>query len=97
MKLKHSNAFAIALLAASGVLAFTDPAAAQAFGKLQTILDSVKDAMTGPIGRTLAIIGVAMVGLAWVFGQMDVRRAGTVVVGIAIIFGAAEIVAAMAG
>jgi type IV secretion system protein TrbC len=64
---------------------------------LQTILDSVKDALTGTIGRTLAIIGVAMVGLAWVFGQMDIRRAGTVVVGIAIIFGAAEIVAAMAG
>jgi type IV secretory pathway VirB2 component (pilin) len=97
MTRRHHNLAAIALLAASGVLAFTDPAAAQAFGKLQTILDSVKDAMTGPIGRTLAIIGVAMVGLAWVFGQMDVRRAGTVVVGIAIIFGAAEIVAAMAG
>jgi type IV secretory pathway VirB2 component (pilin) len=97
MTLRSSNAFAIALLAALGVFASTDPAAAQAFGKLQTILDSVKDAMTGPIGRTLAIIGVAMVGLAWVFGQMDVRRAGTVVVGIAIIFGAAEIVAAMAG
>lgn len=97
MNLRHTNIVATALFAAFGVLAFTDPAAAQAFGKLQTILDSVKDAMTGPIGRTLAIIGVAMVGLAWVFGQMDVRRAGTVVVGIAIIFGAAEIVAAMAG
>jgi type IV secretory pathway VirB2 component (pilin) len=97
MTVRHSNTLSVALLAATALLAFTDPAAAQAFGKLQTILDSVKDAMTGPIGRTLAIIGVAMVGLAWVFGQMDIRRAGTVVVGIAIVFGAAEIVAAMAG
>ena len=84
----------IALVVLSGVL---DPAAAQGFGKIQTVLDNIKDALTGAIGRTLAIIAVAMVGLGWIFGQIDLKRAGGVIVGIGIIFGAAEIVTMMAG
>lgn len=84
----------LALLALSGVL---DPAVAQGFAKVQTVLDNIKDALTGPIGRTLAIIAVALVGLGWIFGQIDLKRAGGVIVGIGIIFGAAEIVAMMAG
>ncbi len=92
-------ALLVVVLAAGFVLLFAavDPAAAQGFGKVQTVLDNIKDALTGAIGRTLSIIAVALTGLGWIFGQIDLKRAGGVIVGIGIIFGAAEIVAMMAG
>jgi type IV secretory pathway VirB2 component (pilin) len=79
------------------ILGGLDPAMAQGFGKVQTVLDNIVGALTGAIGKSLAIIAVAMVGLAWIFGQIDMRHAGGVIIGIGIIFGAAEIVALMAG
>ena len=67
------------------------------FTTWQSVLSSITSLIAGPIGRSLATIGVMLVGLAWVFGQMDFRRAGAVIVGIAVIFGAAEIVNSMTG
>ena len=89
----------LCLCAIACVVSFvlTDVAHAQAFNRIESILNNIKSAMTGTLGRSIAIIGVMLVGLAWVFGQMDIKRAGVVIVGIGIIFGAAEIVAALAG
>jgi type IV secretion system protein VirB2 len=48
--------------------------------------------MTGTTGRLLAILGVAGLGIATWFGRLSYSRAGEIIVGIAIVFGAAEIV-----
>ena len=89
----------VAAVAVIAGLALMEPAMAQSAGftTLQTVLTQITSAVAGPIGRSLATIGVMLVGLAWVFGQMDFRRAGAVIVGIAVIFGASEIVSSMTG
>ena len=79
-------------------LAFAEAAHAQeAFSRISTILQRIIDTINGPVGRSLAIIAVMMVGLAWMFGRMDVKQAGAVIVGIGVVFGAAQIVGVMAG
>jgi type IV secretion system protein VirB2 len=78
-------------------LVTADPAHAQAFGRIETILNNIISAITGGVGKAIAIIAVMMVGLAWMFGQMDVKRAGAVIVGIGIVWGAAQIVGTMVG
>ena len=92
-----ARALAIACVVALATLALVEPAAAQAFGKLESILGQITSALTGTVGKALATIGVMIVGIMWIFGQMDFRRAGAVILGIAVIFGAAEIVNTMAG
>ena len=92
-----ARALAIACVVALTAVALADPAAAQAFGKLESILGQITSALTGAVGKALATIGVMIVGIMWIFGQMDFRRAGAVILGIAVIFGAAEIVNTMAG
>ena len=85
-----------AMMVAVGILT-VGPAEAQVFGKLDTMLQSIVSAMTGTTGKALATIGVIIVGLMWVFGQLDVRKAGGVILGIAVIFGSAEIVSVLTG
>ena len=93
-----ARALAIACVVALTTVALVEPAAAaQAFGKLESILGQITSALTGAVGKALATIGVMIVGIMWIFGQMDFRRAGAVILGIAVIFGAAEIVNTMAG
>jgi type IV secretory pathway VirB2 component (pilin) len=75
----------------------SEPAHADAFGRVTTILQNIVSTLAGPLGRALATIGVIIVGLMWTFGQIDLKRAGAVVVGIGIIFGAAEIVGQLSG
>ena len=47
--------------------------------------------------RGLAIIAVIITGIAWMFGHLDMRRAGTVVIGIIVIFSATAIVDLIVG
>jgi type IV secretion system protein VirB2 len=53
--------------------------------------------LTGNVARLLAIIAVIIVGIAWMFGYLDLRKAAFVVLGIGIIFGATEIVNMISG
>lgn len=86
------------LLATALVLTvgLTEPALAQA-ANIQSMLQNIVNALTGEIARLLAIIAVILVGLAWMFGALDIRRAGIVLVGIAIVFGATELVGTITG
>lgn len=83
---KHTFAY---LLAMVGLFAFAGAAHAAAW---DGAAEGVKDAMYGPIGTTLAILGVAGVGIAAFFGKMDWGRAGMVIGGIVIFFSAPAIV-----
>ncbi|WP_208440022.1 TrbC/VirB2 family protein [Bartonella raoultii] len=74
-------------------LALSDPAfAAEGFGKVETALQKIVDTLNGPIATSIATIAVAGIGLAWIAGYVEMRKAFFVCVGIGIIFGAAQIV-----
>ena len=82
----------ILLALTATALCLSEPSYAQSFGKINTALQTLVDFMTGATGRLLAILGVAGLGIAAWFGRLSYSRAGEIIVGIAIVFGAAEIV-----
>jgi type IV secretion system protein VirB2 len=81
-------------LVAGSVLFLAPPAQAQ---NVEGLLQNVVDLLTGNAARLLAIIAVVVVGILWMFGLFDLRRAATVILGIVVVFGAAEIVTALTG
>ncbi|MCZ2204486.1 TrbC/VirB2 family protein [Bartonella sp. A05] len=78
------------------LIMLSDPAFAQGFDRVQNSLDRIVETLTGPIARSIAIIAVAGVGLAWISGYIEMRKAFFVCVGIGIVFGAPQIVAMLA-
>jgi type IV secretion system protein VirB2 len=88
---------ALAALGAMALIVLASPALAQSIdlSPVQTLLQGIVDAITGPLGiviGTLALIGVF---LSWLFGILDFRQALWVVVAIAGIAAAPTIVAAI--
>ena len=84
-------------LGAMALIMLAGPALAQSIdlSPVQTLLQGIVDAITGPLGiviGTLALIGVF---LSWLFGILDFRQALWVVVAIAGIPAAPTIVAAI--
>ena len=86
-------ALAMAILA----LATTEPALAQDAGGIEATLQNIVTLLTGNVARLLAIIATVVVGIAWMFGYLDLRKAAFVVLGIGVIFGATEIVNTLSG
>lgn len=89
-----------AVLASASVLltiAMVEPAAAQSLGGVEKVLQNIVDALTGNVAKLLATIAVIVVGMAWMFGYLDLRKAGYVIFGVAILFGASEIVSTITG
>jgi len=87
----------IVALGAMALIMMAGPALAQSIdlSPVQTLLQGIVDAITGPLGiviGTLALIGVF---LSWLFGILDFRQALWVVVAIAGIAAAPTIVAAI--
>jgi len=80
------------LLLALTLLLLSDVSYAQSFGRINTALQTLVNYMTGPTGRLLGILGVAGLGIAAWFGRLSYFRAGEIILGIAIVFGSAEIV-----
>ena len=85
------------LALATLLFAMASPALAQSIdlSPIQTLLQGIVDAITGPLGiviGTLALIGVF---LSWLFGILDFRQALWVLVAIAGIAAAPTIVAAI--
>ncbi|MFN4274565.1 MAG: TrbC/VirB2 family protein [Aliihoeflea sp.] len=88
---------AVVALGAMALIVLASPALAQSIdlSPVQTLLQGIVDAITGPLGiviGTLALIGVF---LSWLFGILDFRQALWVVVAIAGIAAAPTIVAAI--
>ncbi|QND17607.1 TrbC/VirB2 family protein [Rhizobium leguminosarum] len=84
------------LMAAAIVVCLVEPAFAQATG-VETVLQNIVDMLTGNIARLLAVIAVIIICIAWMFGYMDLRRAGFWIIGIGGIFGATELVNTIVG
>lgn len=71
----------------------TTPAAAQDLSPITTMLTAIGTALTGPVGRALGLVALAAVGILFLTGRMNWIYAGSVVVGLVILFGAATILA----
>ncbi len=89
-------ALATGLIAGALTLTLVEPALAQT-ANIEGVLQKVVDMLTGEVARLLAIIAVIVVGIAWMFGYLDLRKAAYVVLGVAIVFGASEIVSTLTG
>ncbi len=68
----------------------SEPAFAQAAG-IENALQSIIDMLTGTIGRLLAVGAISLLGIGWMFGRVRIETLGYLIVGIAIVFSAAEI------
>jgi type IV secretory pathway VirB2 component (pilin) len=96
MTLSRRHATVLTLLALVAMTALIEPAAAQT-ANVEKVLQNIVDALTGNIAKLLATLAVIITGLAWMFGYLDLRRAGFVIMGVAILFGASEIVGTLTG
>ncbi len=78
-------------------IAMIEPAFAQSAGGIETVLQNIVTLLTGNVAKLLATIAVIIVGIAWMFGYLDLRKAAYVVLGIGILFGASQIVSTISG
>jgi type IV secretion system protein VirB2 len=87
-----------ALLCMGAVLsiALVEPALAQT-ANIEGVLQNIVNLLTGNVARLLATLAVIIVGIAWMFGYLDLRKAAYVVLGVAITFGASEVVSTLTG
>ncbi|WP_039758066.1 TrbC/VirB2 family protein [Bartonella queenslandensis] len=82
-----------ALMLFIAFMVLSEPAfAAGDFGKIESALQKIITALTGPLAKAIATIAVAGIGLAWIAGYVEMRKAFFVCVGIGIVFGATQIV-----
>ena len=87
-------------LAAAVLSTVADPALAQTAGgngDITTFLTNIVNLITGTAGKSIAVIGLVIVGIGMLAGQLSMRTAGSVVLGIMIIFSAAWIVGQVIG
>jgi type IV secretory pathway VirB2 component (pilin) len=77
-------------------IGFVEPAFAQS-ANIEGVLQNIVTLLTGNVARLLATLAVIIVGVAWMFGHLDLRKAAYVVLGVAIVFGASEVVSTLTG
>ncbi len=59
------------------------------------VLCSVTNVLTGPVGSIIAMLGVVSLGLVAMFGKIQISSVLTILMGIAVIFGAPQILTSM--
>jgi type IV secretion system protein VirB2 len=91
---KHSKVFYLLLFVPTF---FLMPKEAHAAAAWEDALQKVVDILTGNTARLLAILSVIGFGIGALFGRVSWRRAGEIVLGIAIVFGAASVVDMLTG
>ncbi|MCI2400890.1 TrbC/VirB2 family protein [Aliiroseovarius subalbicans] len=94
------NNYTSLFIAALAVCLFAaEPALAQSIdlSPIQSLLQGIVDALTGPLGIVIATLAVIGVFLSWFFNIIDLRQALWVLVGIAGVAAAPTIVAAVWG
>lgn len=95
MQMKKRPVAAVLTMALVFALA-VEPAFAQGAG-VEGVLQNIVTMLTGNTAKLLATIAVIVTGIAWMFGYLDLRKAAYVVLGIAIVFGAPQIVSMLSG
>lgn len=98
MKTHTARVANIVLLAALFGGVAVGPAFAQSTGaNLGSFIQNLIDLLNSNVIRGLAILAVMVTGIMWLFGRLDLHRAGTVIVAIIVTFGAATIVDLVTG
>jgi type IV secretory pathway VirB2 component (pilin) len=101
LTLRRQRQLARLALAGGLALGLASPALAQTTsavgGNLGSFIQNIIDLLNSNVIRGLAVLAVILTGIAWMFGHLDMRRAGTVVIGIIVIFGASTIVDLITG
>ncbi|WP_455478039.1 TrbC/VirB2 family protein [Bartonella sp. B10] len=95
---KNSNFVVMVLLFM--VLIALSPAYASSgsgLGNVDGVLKNIVDMMTGTTARLIATICVAAVGIGWMSGFIDLRKAAYCTLGIGIVFGASSLVTKLMG
>ena len=95
--MKPAFSIVVALTALFVILA--EPAVAQSIylSPIQSLLQGIVDALTGPLGVVIATLAVLGVFLSWFFNIIDLRQALSVLVGIAGVAAAPTVVADVLG
>ncbi len=95
--MKPPARFLVALV--SLLIVMSEPALAQSIdlSPIQSLLQGIVDALTGPLGVVIATLAVLGIFLSWFFNIIDLRQALWVLVGIAGVAAAPTIVAAVFG
>ncbi|ATP12773.1 VirB2 type IV secretion protein [Bartonella henselae] len=65
---------------------------ASGLGNVDNVLQSIVTMMTGTTAKLIATICVAAVGIGWMYGFIDLRKAAYCLIGIGIVFGASALV-----
>ena len=96
-----SRTMVVSALAPFLLMTVVDPAMAQTTtssgGNIGTFVQNIINLLNNNVTRGLAILAIIVTGIAWMFGHLDLRRAGTVIVGIIVVFGSATIVDLITG
>jgi len=93
--INYSKLYRFAIAFGMMTLALTEPSFAQDFGGVTTFLQAIVTAITGPIGIAISALAVMAVGFSFMTGRMDWTFAVSIVIGIAIVFGAATFVSSL--
>ena len=80
------------LMALPFVAVFAQPALAQDLDPLQNMLQTVVDALTGPIGRLIAILAVVAAGYMMFTGRLNWPLFLAIFFGVVLVFSAATII-----
>lgn len=89
--LKHRLQYLLS--AATSLAVIASPAIAQDLSPIQTMLETVEAALTGPIGIAVSTLAVIGTGFMSMMGRLNWGWFASVVVGIVLIFSAGTIVA----
>lgn len=88
MKKHLKNKQSAITIALAALIISSQPAAAAGFGDFLNNILAEFNAIKTP----LAVIALMLVGVGWMFNFMDLRKVAVAIIGIIILFGAAEIV-----
>ena len=84
-----------AALTALALTLAAEPAFAQAVGgggDITTFLQNIVNILTGTAGRLIAVIAICIVGIGALMGALSMRAAGSVLLGVMLIFSSAWLV-----
>ncbi|MBB4581587.1 type IV secretion system protein VirB2 [Rhizobium aethiopicum] len=95
-KVNYAGVLRVSVAALAMTLLFVEPSAAQDFSGVTSFLDAIVQAITGPIGIAVSALAVMAVGFSFMTGRMDWTFAVSIILGIAIVFGAATFVSSIA-
>ncbi|MBP2449666.1 TrbC/VirB2 family protein [Rhizobium leguminosarum] len=90
--LLNKDALKFVAMIVAMVLLSSNPSAAQEFSGVTTFLEAIVKAITGPIGVAISALAVIAIGFSFMTGRMDWTFAVSIILGIAIVFGAASFV-----